>query len=69
MTEPSWLLSTMAQSAAAIVAIVGGLLVSRVVALASEGEGLERRARELEQQALEQAKRLEGARERRQAIS
>lgn len=66
MTDPSWLLATMAQSAAAIVAIVGGFLVSRVVALSSERQGLERRARELEQQTLDQAARLQEVHERRQ---
>ncbi len=50
MADPEWLLATMAQSAAALVAIVGGFLVNRVVTLNSERQGLERRARELEQQ-------------------
>ena len=69
MTEPSWLLATMAQSAAAVVAIVGGFLVSRVVALSSERQGLERRVRELEQQIRDRARRLQKARSRRQAVS
>lgn len=69
MTDPNWLLATMAQSAAALVAIAGGFLVSRVVTLASERQGLERRARELEQQTQEQAERLRGAHRRRQAVS
>ena len=69
MTEPSWLLSTMAQSAAALVAVVGGFLVSRVLTLNSERQGLERRARELEQQKQDQAKRLKKASRRRRVTS
>ena len=69
VTEPSWLLATMAQSAAALVAIVGGFLVSRVLTLSSERQGLERRARELEQQTSNQAKRLQEARRRRSDVS
>lgn len=41
-TDPNWLMSTAAQSAAALVAIVGGFLVSRVIALTAD-----RRAAEL----------------------
>ena len=69
MTDPSWLLSTMAQSAAALVAIVGGFLVSRVVALSSERQGLERRARDLDEQTQDQAERLRDALEARRAVS
>lgn len=43
MADPNWLLSTRAQSTAAIVAIGGGFLVSRLVQLSSEKEGLRRR--------------------------
>ena len=42
MDDPNSLLPTLAQSAAAIVAIIGGFLVSRLVALSSEREGLRR---------------------------
>jgi hypothetical protein len=42
MTDPGSLLSTLAESAAAIVAIVGGFLVSRLVAISSERDGLKR---------------------------
>jgi hypothetical protein len=42
-TDPNWLPSTEAQSAAALVAIIGGFLVSRLVALSMERQGLERR--------------------------
>lgn len=45
--DPNWLLSTGAQSAAAIVAIVGGLLVSRVLFVAGERSALLRRRQEL----------------------
>lgn len=59
VTDLSWLLATMAQSAAALVAIVGGFLVSRVVALSSQRQGLEQSGRELEQQTQEHRERLE----------
>ncbi len=42
-TDPNSLPSTEAQSAAALVAIIGGFLVSRLVALSMERQGLERR--------------------------
>ena len=34
--DPNWLLSTTAQSTAALVGIIGGFLLSRVVAIISE---------------------------------
>src|SRR5687768_16253085 len=42
MHDPASLLATLAQSSAAIVAIIGGFLVSRLVALSSEREGIKR---------------------------
>jgi hypothetical protein len=48
-TDPSWLLSTCAQSAAALVAIVGGLLVSRLVTLASERRVIRERLKALQE--------------------
>ena len=45
--DPNPLLSTTATAAAALVAIVGGLLVSRVINLASERSGLEQRLADL----------------------
>lgn len=45
--DPDPLLSTTATAAAALVAIVGGLLVSRVVSLATERSGLEQRLADL----------------------
>ena len=48
-TDPNWLLSTTAQSASALVAIVGGFLVSRVVSLGSDRQSLTRRLDELQQ--------------------
>jgi hypothetical protein len=50
MADPNWLLNTTATSSAALVAIVGGLLVSRVVALRSDRESLRRRSQELDAQ-------------------
>lgn len=45
MPDPSALLSTLSQSTAVMVAIIGGFLVSRLVALSSEREGLRRQLR------------------------
>lgn len=47
MTDPNWLYSSMAQSTAALVAIVGGFIVSRVIALSSERTGFLRREQEV----------------------
>ena len=65
MIDPNWLLATMAQSAAALVAIVGGFLVSRVVTLSSERQGLEQRGRELEQRTQGHKQRLQDVAQRR----
>lgn len=46
--DPNWLLSTTAQSSAALVAIVGGFLLSRVLALATERNGLALREAQLD---------------------
>lgn len=46
--DTNWLLSSAAQSAAALVAIIGGFLVSRLVTLSSERAGLTRRLHEVE---------------------
>jgi hypothetical protein len=43
LNDPNWLLSTTAQSAAALVAIVGSFLVSRVISLVGQRESLEHR--------------------------
>jgi hypothetical protein len=48
MSNPNAFLSTLAESAAAIVAIVGGFLVSRLVALSSERDGLRRQLAQVE---------------------
>lgn len=45
--DVNWLLSAITQSAAALIAIVGGLLVSRYVALHAEQQGARRRADDL----------------------
>ena len=58
--DPNWLLSSVAQSAAALVAIVGGFLVSRVVGLQSTRDGLLRQRRELSSQRTQLVGELEG---------
>jgi hypothetical protein len=47
--DPNWLLSTTAQSAAALVGIVGGLLVSRMVSTSGERSSLGRQRNQLRQ--------------------
>lgn len=47
-TDPNWLPSTLAQATAALVAIVGGFLVSRLITLASTRSGLEQRVSSLQ---------------------
>lgn len=69
VTDPNWLLSTTAQSAAALVAIVGGFLVSRLVSLASDRLTLERRLDELQGHLEIESVRLEVVRESRRAVS
>lgn len=46
--DPNWLLSAVAQSTAALVAIVGGLIVSRLIGLSSERNALQRQLRQLQ---------------------
>jgi hypothetical protein len=46
--DPNWLLSTVVQSGAALVAIIGGLFTSRLVSLSAERAALLRRLREEE---------------------
>ena len=48
--DPNWLLSTTAQSTAALVAIVGGFLLSRVLAFAAERNGLALREAQLREE-------------------
>jgi len=50
LVEPGWLLSSVTAASAALVAIVGALLISRVIALSSDREALERRAADLSAQ-------------------
>ena len=69
MTDPNWLLATMAQSAAAMVAVIGGFLVSRIITLSVERQSLDRRSRELKEKTAEMETALRGVRERRQAMS
>lgn len=47
MADVNWLLSTLVQSTAALVAIIGGMLVSRVVSIGAERSGLRRHVDEL----------------------
>jgi hypothetical protein len=62
--DPNWLYSSAAQAAAALVAIIGGLLVSRLVALSVEREALHRRADELGNEAALLAVRHEKSEQR-----
>jgi hypothetical protein len=66
-TDPNWLLSSVAQSAAALVAIIGGFLVSRLVSLAVERNRLLERQRDLANRLGLQRKRLGVARYERMA--
>jgi hypothetical protein len=50
MQDINWLLSTIVQSAAAFVAIVGGFVISRLLALSAEKGGLQNRIRDLDLQ-------------------
>ena len=59
----------MAQSAAAMVAIVGGFLVSRVITLSAEQRGLERRVREIRESAEDKRRVLAEVRQQRQEVS
>jgi len=40
MGDPNWLLSTCAQASAAIIAIIGGFFVNRIMILYSEKNGI-----------------------------
>ena len=68
-TDPNWLLATMAQSAAAMVAVIGGLLVSRVITLSAERRGLDRRVREIRERTDDKKILLSEVRQSRQDIS
>jgi len=69
LTDPNWLLATIAQSAAAMVAVIGGFLVSRVITLSAERRGLDRRVRETRERAEAKRSVLGEIRQDRQAIS
>lgn len=49
MSDPNSLLSTLSQSSAAMVAIIGGFLVSKLVAISSEKEALKRQLKSARQ--------------------
>ena len=59
----------MAQSAAAMVAVIGGFLVSRVITLSAERRGLDRRVREVRERADDKKSILDEVRQSRQDIS
>lgn len=64
--DPNWLPATTAQSAAAMVAIIGGFLVSRLVSLAGQRQSLAQRVNELHDETeMVSAEFSEVARERR----
>jgi len=68
--DPSWLPSTVAQSTAALVAIVGGFMVSRFISIDSEMAGARRRLEEAQERydaMLERKTRAEEALTRRTA--
>lgn len=58
LSDPNWLFSTMAQSAAALVAIMGGFLVSRFAAVSSQRQGIESQLREVTNQLSKRRKDL-----------
>lgn len=59
MSDPNWLLSSAAQSAAAIVGIVGGFFVSRLLALSAERNSIIARLDEVERMRSLSARRLD----------
>lgn len=64
--DPNWLPATTAQSAAAMVAIIGGFLVSRLVSLAGQRQSLAQRVNELhDERKMVSAEFSKVARERR----
>jgi len=48
LPDPNWLLATIAQSSAAIVAIIGGFLVSKVLGLSAERNSIKRHLEDLQ---------------------
>lgn len=48
VTDPNWLFSTAAQSAAALVAIIAGFIVSRLLALSADRNSLKSRVNEID---------------------
>jgi hypothetical protein len=64
IADVNWLLSALAQATAAMIAIVGGLLVSRYVSLHAEQQGARRRVEDLSRREEEASVALASARER-----
>src|SRR3954452_21681256 len=60
--DVNWLLSSLAQSTAALIAIVGGLLVSRYVSLHAEQSAAGRRVDDLDRRVAAATQRLQDAR-------
>jgi hypothetical protein len=59
VSDPNWFLSSAAQSAAAIVGIIGAFLVSRLTILAGERSSIERRVSDIENETQLKRSRLE----------
>ncbi len=64
-SDPEWLPSTIVQSSAALVAIIGGLLVARLVGMSTERGGLSQRLRELDHELETAREHLSGLEQRR----
>ena len=64
-TDPNWLYSTIAQSSAALVAIVGGFVLSRLLTLSAERNGSEMRLEEIGAELEPKQKELRLLRDRR----
>jgi len=57
--DPNWLLSTIVQSAAAFIAILAGFIVSRLISLSAERNGIEIKIKDAKTQLAIKAKNLE----------
>lgn len=68
-TDPNWLPSTLAQATAALVAIIGGFLVSRLIGLSTSRETLAQRRKSLGPQLDELTREWQGVHDDRVAAS
>ncbi len=57
--DPNWLLSTIVQSAAAFIAILAGFIVSRLISISAERNGIETKIRDTKTQLAIKAKNLD----------